>query len=92
MRQRAKLTSSGTRCWLICTSADTFQVDRQSNFSVEGFKARNRRLVSQVKPGDKFVVYVNQLQRFGAILQATGKAYYDDQNRIWVEQDEMWPY
>jgi len=91
MRQQAKLTGSSPRCWLICTSGDNFQVDRQNNFPVEGFKARNRRLVSRVKSGDKFVVYINQLQRFGAMLQATGRPYYDDQNRIWVEEDEIWP-
>lgn len=25
-------------------------------------------------------------------MQATGKVYMDEQNRIWVEQDEIWPY
>jgi predicted RNA-binding protein len=80
-----------SQCWLICTSEDNFQVDRQNNFSVEGFRARNRKLVSEVKPGDKFVVYINQLQRFGATLQATSKPYVDEQTKIWVEQDELWP-
>jgi len=79
------------QCWLICTSQDNFHVDRQNSFSVEGFRARNRRLVSEVKPGDRFVVYINQLQRFGATLQATGKPYTDEKTRIWIEQDEMWP-
>ena len=79
------------QCWLICTSQDNFQVDRQNNFSVEGFRARNRRLVSEVKPGDKFVIYINQLQRFGATLQATGKPYTDGKTRIWIEQEEIWP-
>jgi predicted RNA-binding protein len=79
------------QCWLICTSQDNFQVDLQNNFSVEGFRARSRRLVSEVKPGDKFVIYINQLQRFGATLQATGKPYTDEKTRIWIEQEEIWP-
>ena len=72
------MPNSESRCWLICISEDNFRVDRQNNFSVEGFRARNRRLVSEVKPGDKFVVYINQLQRFGATLQATGKPYIEE--------------
>jgi predicted RNA-binding protein len=91
MKQNMETPNSEPQCWLICTSQVNFQVDRQNNFSVEGFRARNRRLVSEVKPGDKFVVYINQLQRFGATLQATGKPYTDEQTKIWVEQDEMWP-
>ena len=91
MKQKIYTSNSEPQCWLICTSQDNFQVDRQSGFSVEGFRTRNRRLVSEVKPGDKFVVYINQLQRFGATLQATGKPYTDEKTRIWIEQDEMWP-
>jgi len=83
--------NSESQCWLICTSHDNFQVDRQNNFSVEGFRSRSRRLVSEVKPGDRFIVYINQIQRFGATLQATGTPYTDEQNRIWVERDEIWP-
>jgi len=91
MKQNIQTSYSEPQCWLICTSQDNFQVDRQNGFSVEGFRTRNRRLVSEVKPGDKFVVYINQLQRFGATLQATGKPYTDEKTRIWIEKDEMWP-
>lgn len=91
MEQNIQTHNSETQGWLICTSQVNFQIDRQNNFSVEGFRARNKRLVSEIKPGDKFVVYINQLQRFGATLQATGKPYIDEQTRVWVEQDEPWP-
>lgn len=92
MEQNIRTQNSEPQCWLICTSQVNFQVDRPNNFSVEGFRARNRRLVSEVKPGDKFAVYINQLQRFGATLQAIGKPYVDEQTKVWVEQDELWPY
>ena len=82
MKQNIQTSYSEPQCWLICTSQDNFQVDRQNGFSVEGFRTRSRRLVSEVKPGDKFVVYINQLQRFGATLQATGKPYTDEKTRI----------
>ena len=77
--------------WLIITSPENFEIDRQNNFCVEGFKARIRRTVEQVQPRDKFVIYINRLQRMGAIVTATSGFYYDDRNKIWTEEDEIWP-
>lgn len=77
--------------WLIITSPENFEVDRQNNFSTEGFKNRIRRTVEQVQPGDKFVIYINRFQRIGAIVVATSGFYYDDKNKIWIEDDEIWP-
>ena len=80
-----------SKYWLISTSPENFEIDRQNNFTVQGFTNRFRRLVSQVKPGDKFVLYINRLQKIGAICEATSSFYYDDKKRIWVEDNEMWP-
>jgi predicted RNA-binding protein len=77
--------------WLIITSPENFDIDRQNKFFTEGFKNRIRRTVEQVQPGDKFVIYINRVQRVGAIVEATSHFYYDDKNRIWIESDEIWP-
>lgn len=77
--------------WLISTSSENFEVDRQNNFTVQGFNNRIRKLVEQVKPGDKFATYISGLQRIGAICESTSGFYYDDKNKIWIEDDEMWP-
>jgi predicted RNA-binding protein len=77
--------------WIITTSPENFEVDRQNNFAVEGFRDRNRRTIEQVKVGDKFAIYIRQLQRIGAIVTATSGFYYDDTDRIWTEADEIWP-
>jgi len=77
--------------WVIITSPENFEIDRQNNFSVAGFKDRIRRTVERVQRMDKFVVYINRLQRMGAILTATSGFYYDDKNKIWTEEDEIWP-
>lgn len=77
--------------WLITTSPENFEVDRLTNFATQGFKDRVRRTVKQVQPGDKFVIYINRLQRIGAIVVATSGFYYDDRNKIWTEEDEIWP-
>jgi len=77
--------------WRITTSPENFEVDRQSDFRVEGFRDRNRKIVEQVEVGDKFAIYIKGLQRIGAIVTATSGFYYNDRDRIWIETDEIWP-
>jgi len=77
--------------WLVTTSPENFEVDRDRNFSVQGFGNRVRNLVSQVQSGDKLVVYIMGLKRLGAALEATGVPYYDAETKIWIEEDEIWP-
>lgn len=77
--------------WLICTTEDNFECDRRNNFSIEGFKNRIRNTVNEINIGDRFVLYINQLLRFGAIIEATGKPYFDDKHKVWVDDDEIWP-
>ena len=77
--------------WVITTTPENFDISRQNNFELEGFKKRVRKTIEQVKPGDKFVIYINRSQRIGAIVVATSNPYYDDKNKVWVEDDEIWP-
>jgi len=81
----------GSEYWLISTSPENFEIDRQINFAVQGFSNRFRKLIGQVKLGDKFVIYINRLQKIGAICEATSGLYYDNKNRIWTEDVEVWP-
>ncbi len=78
--------------WLISTSLENFEVDWQNNFTVQGFNNRIRKLVGQVKPKDKFLIYISGLRKIGAICEATSGSYYDDKTKIWVEKDEIWPH
>ena len=77
--------------WLAVTGPESFKIDRQNNFAIQGFTSRLRVSVGRVKPGDKIVVYINRIQKIGAICEATSEAYYDDKNKIWLEDDEIWP-
>jgi len=79
------------KCWLITTSPENFEIDRQNNFKMQGFKNRVRKTVEQVQPGDKFAIYINRSQRLGAIVMATSDPYYDDRSKVWIEDDEVWP-
>jgi hypothetical protein len=77
--------------WLITTTPENFDIDRQNNFKLQGFKKRVGKTIEQVQLGDKFVIYINRSQRIGAIVVATSNPYYDDKNKVWVEDDEIWP-
>ncbi|MGA9049005.1 MAG: EVE domain-containing protein [Dehalococcoidia bacterium] len=90
MENESSLNLPARQHWLICTTEENFQCDRRNNFSIEGFKNRIRNTVNEVKIGDRFVLYINQLLRFGAIIEATGKPYFDDKHKVWVD-DEIWP-
>lgn len=77
--------------WLISTSPANFEVSKQNGFTIEGFKERSKNLVQRVQPGDRFLYYINKLQKIGAISEATSGYYYDNKTRIWIEKDEIWP-
>lgn len=77
--------------WLIVTSAANFKLDRESlKFKTQGLPHRFRKSVMKMDVGDKVVYYIMGLQRFGAIAAITGK-YYEDHNKLWTDNDEVWP-
>jgi len=45
----------------------------------------------QFKPDDKVVYYINRISKFGAIATITSGYYHDDKNKIWTDEDEIWP-
>jgi len=43
-----------------------------------------------MQPGDKVIYYIMGAQKFGAIATITG-TYFEDYNKLWTNNDEMWP-
>ncbi len=81
-----------TKYWLISTSQRNFEIDRKTNFRIQGFHHRVRRTVEKIEPGDKLVTFITRLQKIGAICEATSNYYFDDKTKIFSEDDEIWPY
>ena len=76
--------------WLIVTSPENFKRDRESlGFKVQGLPHRFRKQVQKMSIGDKLVLYVMKIQKFGAITRITGD-YYEDNTKLWIEDDEPW--
>jgi predicted RNA-binding protein len=78
--------------WMITTSPENFKIDKEkSGFTVQGLKERHKKTVMKFQPGDKVVYYINQISKLGAIATVTLGYYFDDETRIWTDEDEIWP-
>ena len=85
-------TSISNRFWLITTSPENFQIDRETTgFTVQGLKERHKKTVMKFKPSNKVVYYINRISKFGAIATITSGYYHDDKIKIWTDEDEIWP-
>jgi predicted RNA-binding protein len=77
--------------WLVVTSDANFRYDRDTlSFKTQGLPYRYRKTVQKMTKGDKVVYYIMGLQRFGATATITG-GYYEDKNKLWTDDDELWP-
>ena len=79
------------KCWLVVTSYENFKYDRDFlGFKFQGLPYRFRKQVQRMQIGDKVVYYIMKLQKFGAIATIVGD-YFEDDKKLWVNDDEMWP-
>ena len=79
------------KCWLVVTSYENFKYDRELlGFKFQGLPYRFRKQVQGMQIGDKVVYYIMKLQKFGAIATIVGD-YFEDDKKLWVNDDEMWP-
>jgi len=77
--------------WLVVTSVSNYKHDRDIlKFKTQGLPYRFRKSVQKMKKGDKVVYYIMGLQRFGATATITGE-YYEAHDKLWTDEDEMWP-
>lgn len=77
--------------WLIITSPDNFKYDREHlNFKIQGLPHRFRKQVQRMAVGDRVAYYIMKSQKFGATATITGD-YYEDNSKVWIDTDEMWP-
>lgn len=77
--------------WLIVTSPENFTHDREKlGFKLQGIPHRYRKQVQKMQIGDRVVYYIMKIQKFGATATITGD-YFEDNSKIWVDDNEMWP-
>lgn len=65
------------QAWIVVGSPENFELMRERDFDVCGFKSSRRKQTSEMKPGDRLVYYLTGVVQFGGIVEVTGKMYED---------------
>ncbi len=80
--------------WLLVSSADNFERNRELGFRQAAMKSRHRRKWERVAPGDRVIFYLTGVKAIGGVCRVTG-APYESHERIWgsgSKPDEDYPW
>jgi hypothetical protein len=76
---------------MIVTTADNFARTRARRFTVQGVKARHKRMAGRIAPGDRVCWYLVGVAGFVATATVTSPVY-EDATPIWVSTGRPDPY
>ena len=76
------MPDAAPRTWILTSSPDNHVATAAHGFEVIGIKERNRARALQLEPGDRIVLYLTKVMRFGAAIRITGELY-EDRTKIW---------
>jgi predicted RNA-binding protein len=78
---------------MIVSSAENLRRTREHGFTMQGIKARHRRRVEAMKPGDRLLYYVTGRMAFAGTVTVTS-TMYEDHRPVWrsVRREEDYPY
>ena len=79
--------------WMVVTSPENFRKTREHGFTAQGIKARHRRRVEAMRPGDRVLYYVTGRMAFAATATVSSPMY-EDHSVIWrsVRREEDYPW
>ena len=87
-----------TNYWLLGTTMENFNIARKRAFDVECFHDLYEKRVKMVKHNDGLVYYIWKCCKFGAITEAVGNYFFDDNpdHRIFIglpkNPSEIYPH
>lgn len=68
-------------------SPETYEAFGRSSRDVSGFRTRQRKAASRIKPGDKFICYMTKLSRWIGVFEVVSGCYEDDTPIFYPEGD-----
>jgi len=71
------------RYWLDLFTGTTWNEFLKAGGTVSGFRESRWTTVQQLRPGDYLLCYLTGVSRWIGILEVTGDAYLDRENKIW---------
>lgn len=69
--------------WLLVSSAENFERNRDLGFRQAAMKSRHRRKWERVRPGDRVLFYVTGIKAIGGLCRVTGEPF-ESHERIWT--------
>lgn len=77
--------------YMIITNMADYTRDVKNQFRCAGFGYKNESSIAKMEPGDKIIYYVTKQSKFCAVVEVTGKSYFD-RTPIWADPTELWEY
>ncbi|RUM28740.1 MAG: hypothetical protein DSY42_07880 [Aquifex sp.] len=87
------------KCWGASIYKKNFDLLKNLNFSILGFRSKYYNLASKISTGDKILIYIPRYKKIAGILVATSTVFYDE-SKIWesnigyfkqIEREELFP-
>lgn len=78
------MSDSAPNHWIIVSSPDNWQKTIDREFTIHGFKSRQRKKAEQMRAGDKIVSYITGEKAFGGVLTITSPYFEEHDNPIWL--------
>ena len=63
--------------WIVVGSPENFEIAKSRGFDMFGFKSTRRRETADMKPGDKLILYLTGVMKFGGIATIKSEVYED---------------
>ena len=78
------MSESSPNYWIIVSSPDNWDRTVERNFTIHGFKSRQRKKAEQMRTSDKIISYITGEKAFGGVLTITSDYFEEHDNPIWV--------
>lgn len=76
------MPADDAKTWILTASPENHAATAEHGFTVIGCKERRRNQAMLIEPGDRIVLYLTRVMRFGASLRVTGELF-EERTMIW---------
>jgi hypothetical protein len=63
--------------WIVVGSAENYEIARERDFDMFGFKSSRKRETATMQPGDKLIFYLTGIMKFGGIATVESEVFED---------------
>lgn len=86
METRPATADTGRKCWMLVGSVGNWHRTKELGFTIQAIKARHRKKVTQMRPGDGFAYYCTGVMAFAGTTTVTSE-YFESIEPSWISGD-----